>query len=125
MKIHEKPHKQLTYAPHSVNGWYLVPAVNHYICYTCSNIDDGEETTPDTIDLVLEFMKMSNYSSRNMAIYAAADLEKALQTPRPESTFQVGDAQNKATRELSKIFDVGTKNTKQGCTAHPPRLANE
>ena len=32
LQIHEKPHKRLTYAPHSVYGWYLGPAVHHYRC---------------------------------------------------------------------------------------------
>ena len=54
-------------------------------------------------------MKISNYSTIYMAIHAAADLEKALQTTRPESPFQVGDTQLKAIRELSHIFDVETK----------------
>ena len=34
LQIHEKTHKLLTYAPHSVDGWYLGPALNHYIFYT-------------------------------------------------------------------------------------------
>ena len=54
-------------------------------------------------------MKITNYSSRYMAIYAASDLAKALKTPRPESPFQVGDTQLKAIRELAKIFDEETK----------------
>ena len=83
VKIHEKPHKRLTYAPHSVDGWYLGPAVHNYICYTLYNIDTGGETTPDTIAFFPEFMKVPNYSTRYMAIHAAADLAKALQTPRP------------------------------------------
>ena len=31
VQIHEKLHKRLTYAPHSVDGCYLGPAVHHYI----------------------------------------------------------------------------------------------
>ena len=49
--------------------------------------------TPDKIDFFPVFMKIPNYSSRDMAIHSAADLAKALQTPRPESHFQVGDSQ--------------------------------
>ena len=83
MQIHEKPHKRLTYAPHSVNGWYLGPAVHNYRFNTCYNIDTVGETTPDTIAFFPEFMKMPNYITRDMAIHAAADMAKALQTPRP------------------------------------------
>ena len=78
VKIHEKPHKRLTYAPHSVYGWYLGPTLHHYRCYTCYNIDTGGETTPDTIAFFPTFTKMPNYSTRDMAIHAAVDLEKAL-----------------------------------------------
>ena len=49
-------------------------------------------------------MKMTNCVTRDMPIHAAVDLEKSLQTPSPESPFQVGDAQLKAIRELSQIF---------------------
>ena len=95
VKIHEKPHKWLTYAPPSVDGWYLGPVVHHYRYYTCYKIDTGGETTPDTITFFPAFMKMPNYSTIDIAIHAAADLAKALQTPRSESPFQVGDTQLK------------------------------
>ena len=76
MQIHEKPHKRLTYAPHSVDGWYLGPAVHHYRCYTFYNIDTGGGTKLDTIAFFLEFMKMTNYILIEMDIHAAADLAK-------------------------------------------------
>ena len=98
VKIHEKPHKRLNYASHSVNVWHLGPAVHHYRCYTCYNIDTGGETTPDTIAFFPEFMKMPNYSTRDMAIHDDEDIAKALQKSRPESPFQVGDAQLKSVR---------------------------
>ena len=70
-------------------------------------------------------MKMPNYSTRDMAIHAAADLAKALQTPRPESPFQVWDAQLKAIRELSHIFDAETKIPNRDALPPPPRFTNE
>ena len=96
--MHKKPHKKLTYAAHSVDGWCLGPAVHHYRCYTYYNIDTGAENTPYIIAFFPDFMKMPKYSTRDMAIHAAADLSKALQTTRPESHFEVGDAKLKAIR---------------------------
>ena len=96
--IHEKPHKRFIYAPNLVDGWYLGPALHHYRCYTCYNIDTGGENTPYTIAFFPEFMKMPNSGTRYMAIHAAADLAKALQKPRPESPFQVGESQLKSIR---------------------------
>ena len=63
-------------------------------------------------------MKKPNYGTRYMAIHAAADIAKALQTLRPESTFQLGDAQLKSIRELSHIFDAEIKITNR--YAWPP-----
>ena len=54
-------------------------------------------------------MKIPNYSEGDTEIYDAADLAKALQTPRPESPFQVGDSQLIAIRESTKIYDADTK----------------
>ena len=54
-------------------------------------------------------MKIPNYISRDVAIHAAADPAKALQTPRPGSPFQVRDSHLKAIRELANIFNVETK----------------
>ena len=63
---------------------------------------------------------MTNYSSINMAIYAAADLAKTLQKPRPESPFQVGESQLKAIREFTKIFDAETTIPNRDALTNPP-----
>ena len=63
---------------------------------------------------------MPNYSTRDMAIHAAADLAKSLQTPRPESPFQVGDAQFKAIRELHQIFHAEPKTPNRDAFPTPP-----
>ena len=70
-------------------------------------------------------MKIPNYSTGDMDIHAAAYLEKALQKTSPESPFQVGDAQLKAIRELSQIFDAETKIPNRDAFPTPPILANE
>ena len=89
--------------------WSKVPSVHHYICYICYKIDTVGETTPYTIAFFPAFMKIPNYSTRDMYIHAAADISKDLQTPSPKSPFQVGDAQLKSIRELSQVFDAETK----------------
>ena len=67
-------------------------------------------------------MKIPNYITRDMAIHAAVDLSKALQTPRLESPFQVGDAQLKAIRESPQIFDAETKIPNRDSFPPPPPL---
>ena len=63
---------------------------------------------------------MLNYSTRYMAIHSAAFLAKSLQTPRPESHFQVGGAQFKAIRGLSQIFGAETKIPNRDAFPAPP-----
>ena len=70
-------------------------------------------------------MKMPNYSTIAMAIHAAADISKALQTPSPESPFQVGDAQLKSIRELAQIFYTETKIPNSDTLPTSTRLANK
>ena len=55
-----------------------------------------------------------------MATYDVADLEKVLKTPRPESPFQVEDAQLKATIESAKIIDAGNKIPNRDGLPTPP-----
>ena len=76
---------------------------------TPANIYTGEETTPDTINFFPAFIKIPDYSSRDMAIHAAAELAKALQTPRLESPFHSGESQLKSIMKLAKILDAETK----------------
>ena len=65
-------------------------------------------------------MKISSYSSRDVAINAAVDLTKDLQTPRPESPFQVGYYQLKAIKELDNISDEETKTPNRDSLPTPP-----
>ena len=65
-------------------------------------------------------MKIPNYRSRDKDIHAAADLAKALQTPRLESPFQVVDSQLKAIRELENIFNSEIKIPNRDSLTTPP-----
>ena len=57
-----------------------------------------------------------------MSIRADVDIAKSLQTPRPESPFQVGEAKLKAIRELANIFDAETKIPNRDSLPTPPDL---
>ena len=70
-------------------------------------------------------MKMPNFSYRDTAIHAATDLENALQTPRPESPFQMGESQLKAIRELAKTFDAEIQLPNRDTLPTPPIPSNK
>ena len=65
-------------------------------------------------------MKMPNFSSRDMAIYDAADLAKALKTPRSDSPFQVGESQLKEIMEYNKKFDAEIQLSNRDALPTPP-----
>ena len=60
-----------------------------------------------------------------MAIHAAVNMARALQTPRPESPLQVGDYQIKVIRESAKIFDPETQIPNRDALPTPPIPAYE
>ena len=60
-----------------------------------------------------------------MAIHAASDLVKFLQTPRQESTFHVGDSQLKVIWLLGNIIDADTQISNRYALPAPPIPANE
>ena len=117
-----KPNKLRTYTTQPVDRWYLGPSVNHYIFYTCYNIDTGGDTTPDTIAFFPEFMKMPSFSSRDMFIHADAYLTKAFQITHPESPFQLGDYQLKAIRDLANCFDAAIQHPNRDALPTPQLL---
>ena len=82
----------------------------------------GGGTKLYTIAFFPVFIRIPNYSSRDMAIHVAADLAKALQKPKPESPFQVGESQLKSIRELANIFDAETKIPNRDTLPTPPAL---
>ena len=65
-------------------------------------------------------MKMTNYSSRDMNIHAAAYLPKDFQTTSTESPFQVGKYQLKTIGELSNIFYAETQIPNRDALTTPP-----
>ena len=61
-----------------------------------------------------------------MAIHDPAYLLKAIQTPRPESPFKVGESKLRAIRKLANIFDEETKIPNRYALSSPPPIpANE
>ena len=49
VQIHEKPDLRGTWAPHTVDGWYLGPATLHYHCYCVWVIETSAEHIAATV----------------------------------------------------------------------------
>ena len=47
--LHDKPSQQLSWDPHGTEGWYLGPALEHYICYRVVFNKKKDERFTDTL----------------------------------------------------------------------------
>ena len=52
--VHVKPNMRETFAAHSVDGWYVGPAMEHYRCYRTYISKTGHERVSDTVEFMPE-----------------------------------------------------------------------
>jgi hypothetical protein len=83
--VHEKPAQRGTWSTHTVDGWYLGPAIHHYRCYRVWIQETSVERIADTLAWFPTKVKMPLSSSSDLAIAAAHDLVNALRNPSPAS----------------------------------------
>jgi hypothetical protein len=89
---HETPVRRRTWAPHGQDGWYIRPALEHYICYTVYITKTRSSRVVETVEFFPHQFKLPFPSSSERATQAAADLTHALLHPQPAGPFcQVGD----------------------------------
>jgi hypothetical protein len=102
---HETPGRRRTWAPHGKYGWYIVPALEHYRCYTVYITKTRSNRIVETVDFFPHKFTLPFQSSHDLATQSAADLTHALLNPQPAGPFcQVGDEQAIALRRLLNIF---------------------
>jgi hypothetical protein len=117
---HEKPYQQASWDPRGVDGYYLVPALDHYRCYQVHVTKTKGTRIVDTVECFPSKLSMPHTSSKDIASIAALELSNALQNPSPVAPFiHIGTAQLKALRQLSDIFSAALPS---GTTQHAPPL---
>jgi hypothetical protein len=48
--VHDTPSRRITRAPHGQHGWYIGPAMEHYICYTVYITNTHSECIVETVE---------------------------------------------------------------------------
>jgi hypothetical protein len=107
---HEKPEQRTTWAPHSIDGWYVGPAMQHYRCYRIHTSKTQSERICDTVEFFPTHVTMPRLSSADAATRAAQDLIHALRHPAPASPFQVTEDRLASLKQLAEIFDISQRN---------------
>jgi hypothetical protein len=117
--IHEKPGQRGSWAPHSIDGWYVGPAMEHYCCWTVHVTSTNSECIGDTVEFFPQYTKVPRLSSADATTYAARDLIYALQHPQPAGLFAPTDPTLEALKKLANIFAATLPLTE---TAAAPRV---
>jgi hypothetical protein len=110
---HETPSRRRTWEPHGQNGWYIVPALENYRCYTVYVKKARGEQIVETVEFFSEKIKLPFLSTQELATQAAKELTLALLHPQPAGPFcQVGDEKTLALKRLAAIFEGATRSRK-------------
>ena len=103
--IHEKPNQRLSWDPHSTDGWYLGPALEHYRCYRVFTTKTKSERTTDTVEFFPQKTIVPYQSPTDVAIKATEDLIRVLSQPTPSTPFaHVRHNQTEAIQAIADIF---------------------
>ena len=108
--VHEAPKEQKSWDPHSIDGWYVGPAMKHYRCLRCYILTSNSEVIAETVDCFPKDVKLSSTYSRDSTTKAARDLIHAIKHPTSSSpTLQLGDETIRALERLATIFAMNLK----------------
>ena len=104
-QIHEKPNQRKSWAPHSVDGHYLGPALEHYRCFKVFSTHTNKQRVTDTVEFIPTKLRMPETTALEKAKQSVDDLIAVLKNPQPKSPFlEFGDQQKTALQTLADIF---------------------
>ena len=120
--FHQKAAKRGTWAPHSQEGWYVGPAMEHYRCYRIYFPQTRAERIVDTVEFFPTKVPVPATSSLDRLIDAAKQLTDAIRKPHPAVPFQPLDTDTHANlQKLADIFTVRVApRVKDDVKAHTP-----
>ena len=71
---HEASSNQLSFSTHAVDGWYIVPSLNHYPCYHCYIPTTAPPRHADTVDFLPKHFNFLKVTNSTYLIQAAEDI---------------------------------------------------
>ena len=89
--VYKTPDTKQTWLPHSKQGWYIGPSLEHYWCYHVYLMDMWGEQESNTVEVFPDHGDIKFLSLQDLAAYAALDLIAALKNPSPSTTLFIGD----------------------------------
>ena len=104
-QIHEKPNERKSWAPHSVDGFYLEPAMQYCRCFKVFVTKTNAQCISDTVEFFPTKIHMPETSTLEQIKRSVNDLLHVLRNPQPKTTFlDFGSTQTNALKHLAELF---------------------
>ena len=118
MVFHKPSKKRDMWYPHSVDGWYLGRAPDHYHCHRVYFTKTRAERIAQTVKLSPHKWRVPQTSAKHVALDASLHLIQALHNPDPEATFLA--SKKDTSNVLEKIASIFASRCPQPEENHPP-----
>ena len=83
LAVHVKPTKRASWSPHSIKGWYIGPALNHYRNFSCFIPSTQQVVTSDTVEIFPHHNTIPTISQQDYLQKAIIDILSILQSNKP------------------------------------------
>ena len=104
-QIHEKPRQRKSWDPHSVDGFYVGPAMQHYRCHRVYVTKTRSHRISDTVEFLPTKVRMPQTTTLEKLQSSVNDIVELLRKPQPASPFlEFGNEQITALANLEKLF---------------------
>ena len=97
-QIHEKPNERKSWAPHSVDGFYLGPAMQHYRYHKVFVTKTNAQRISDTVGFFPTKIRIHETSTLKQIKHSVNDLLQVLRNPQPKTI------QTNALKHLAELF---------------------
>ena len=110
-QIHVKAEKRESWGTHSIDAWYIGPALEHYRCYQFFNPKTNKIIIRDTVTFHPTRIRMPIADVAEKILHTAKELTTTLQQATPENSpfLEFGNEKLNALKKLAHIFESSFK----------------
>ena len=119
VQLFETPQQRKSWDPHSVDGWYIGPAMEHYRNHTIWVQSTRSERSSDNVWFKHKYITNPSLSAADHIVNAAKGLTETLKTNKPS---QLSQQSNDALAKLAKIFNEAARQYSDREAARDARL---
>ena len=120
-QIHEKSNQRKSWAPNSVDGFYLGPAMQHYRCFKVFVTKTNGQRISDTVEFYPTKIRMPETSTLEQIKHSVNDVLHVLRNHQPKTPFlDFGSTQTNALKHLAELFPQNLANNRPSTRLESP-----